>query len=172
MKSWFLAALTFLVLLAPVALHAQAAPTRDEVLLALAVTDDQLPDIKSPKPPVIAPSEKDPYVLALQKFASERPDPELIITLLRYQLAYRSPENETPARAMGVVFFEQPSAFSDVFVRLPAAGRVVLGPYLKYGFDKAVEGRNPSTLKIKDARKKMDKLQADLMNARSRDDQG
>lgn len=150
---------------------AQGAPSRDDVLAALAVTDAQLPDVNAPKPPQLAPAEKDVYLLALQKMATERADPELIATLLRYQLAYLSPDNATPAKVMGVVFFEQTDTFITVYNQFPAAGRVALGAYLKYGFEKAVEGRNTSSPQVKVARKKFDRLQGSLMNARSRDDQ-
>ncbi len=138
--------------------------SRDEILSALAVPDAPFSLETSAK--AVAPAEKDSALLALQKFASAKADPELIQLLLRYQLAYLSPDNALPAKVMGVVFLEQPDSFVTVYNHLPAAGRVVLGPYLQFGFNRAIEGRNLSSPQIKAAKKKFDALQASLMNAR------
>lgn len=172
MKYGLFACVAMMVLSSAVQSPAQDSFSRNEVLMALAVTDEQLPNVNAPpRPQVAAPVEKDPYLLALQKMVVAQPDPELIATLLRYQLAYLSPENALPAKVIGVVFFEQTDTFVTVYNQFPAAGRVVLGAYLKYGFEKAVEGRNTSSPQVKAARKKFDKLQGSLMNARSKDDQ-
>lgn len=172
MKCGLFACVAMMVLIGMSAASAEETYSRESVLTALAVTDTQLPDVKvSPQPPqVTAPPEKNPYLLSLQKMAVAQADPELIATLLRYQLAYLSPENDLPARVMGVVFFEQPELFVRVYSEFPAAARVILSPYLKFGFEKTVEGRNTSSPQVKAARKKFDALQGSLMNARSRDD--
>ncbi|PAW75643.1 MAG: hypothetical protein B9S32_17580 [Verrucomicrobia bacterium Tous-C9LFEB] len=172
MKCGLLACVAMMALVGISTAPAEDAYSRSDVLAALAVSGAQLPDAKvSPLPPqVAAPAEKNPYLLALQKMAVAQGDPELIAALLRYQLAYLLPDNDLPARVMGVVFYEQPDTFVRVYNEFPAAARVILGPYLKFGFEKTVEGRNASSPQVKAARKKFDALQGSLMNARSRDD--
>jgi hypothetical protein len=171
-RTEFVLAALFITIFGGAATHvfAEQVPTREEIMAALAVTDDQLPNSNGPLTRSAAPAEKDPYLLALQKCASDKPDAALVGVLLRYQLAYLSPENPLPAKVIGAVFLEQPETFTTVYAQVPAAGRVILSLYLEFGFNKAIEGRNLSSPKIVVAKKRYDKLQADVMNARSRDD--
>lgn len=142
---------------------------RQQIIAAL--TDLPAADAhQNPQTPLVAPAEKDPYLLSLQKIATDKPDPELIQDLLIYQFAYRSPDNPTPARVLGKIYLEQPDAVLAVYYKMPAAQRVVLMPYLVFGYDKAIEGKNKSLPRLVACQKKLDHLQADLMNARSRDD--
>lgn len=173
MRFSIMAALALFLVLNVVVTSLRAAdqpPSRDQIVAALAVTDDQLPNPNGPLAQNVAPTEKDNYLIALQKIASDKPDATLVGVLLRYQLAYLSPENPLPAKVIGTVFLEQPDTFASVFGELPAAGRVILSLYLQFGFNKAIEGRNLSSPKVVAAKKKFDKLEADVMNARSRDD--
>lgn len=117
-----------------------------------------------------SPQEHTPFLEALQKWASDKPDPELIDTLLNYILVYRSPENPLPALVLGRVFIEQTDAVLARYRSKPALERLALLPYLNFGYQKAVDGKNPSLPRLVEIRKKWDLLQADSINARARDD--
>jgi hypothetical protein len=117
-----------------------------------------------------SPKEHAPFLEALRKWASDKPDPELIDALLNYILMYRSPENPLPALVLGHVFVEQPDAVLAQYRGKPALERLALLPYLNFGYQKAVDGKNPSLPRLVEIRKKWDLLQADSINARARDD--
>jgi hypothetical protein len=142
--------------------------SREQILAALA----DVPPVaqQDPAHPPVAPQEKDPYLQSLQKMASAKPDPELIQALLQYQFAYRSPDNPLPGRVLGQVYLDQPDAVLAVYNKMPAAQRIVLIPYLIFGYDKATESKNKSLPKLVACQRKLDHLKGSLMNARSRDD--
>jgi hypothetical protein len=142
--------------------------TREQILGALAV--DPAAAMQNVSTPVAAPTEKDPYLLALQKLASDKPDPQLIQALLQYQFVYRAPENPLPAKVLGKIYLEQPDAVLAVYYKMPAAERIVLIPYLTFGYEKATQDKNPSLPRLVACQQKLDRLKGSLMNARSRDD--
>lgn len=149
-----------------------APPSREALLQALEVTPDQINPVKDPAtgqlslpPPVSAPTDRDAAVEAAAKLAADTGDPELIAALLRYQFAYRSPENTVPARALGKVFLEQSDAFLQVYDEQNILMQVKLFPYLEFGYKAATRGKNKSIRKYQLTQKKLDRLSASLMNA-------
>lgn len=148
------------------------ASSREELLSAIAVERSQLAPVRNPEtgdlslPPVVsAPADQNAAVEAAAKMAANTGDKELIRALLLYQFAYRGTDNATPAKALGLVFLEQPSAFLEVYKSLDTVMQVKLITYLEFGYKAVTHGKNKSIRKYKITQKKLDALSASMMNA-------
>jgi hypothetical protein len=114
--------------------------------------------------PVPAPAELNPTLGELEALAVKTGDPELIDGLLAYQLAFLAPENDFPSRALGRLYYELGDSFLQQYRKLEPVRQIQLRPYLEFGWEKAVQGKNKSLPKIVERQKKLDALFASLMN--------
>lgn len=105
-------------------------------------------------------------LLELDKQACKEPDDELIQALFDYQLAHQGASDPVPAQIMGRIYREQTDAFLAVYQKRPALDQFTLNPYLNYGWRKAIEGKNRSLPWVAKKQKRLDQLNADLMNVR------
>lgn len=116
----------------------------------------------------ISSSPEEARMLAiLEKEATQKPDPELTLALLKYQLAHPAPDDDMPARVIGRVFYEQTDVLLAALNQLKVHERVALWPYLYFGWGKAIEGKNRSLPQVVSRQKKLDLLHGNLMNAKS-----
>jgi hypothetical protein len=133
--------------------------TRDEVLRRLQEEPLQ----------VAVSSEQDPYASVLQaldRMAMAQPDEELTRGALLFQLRRPGADFPLNAQILGRLFLEQTDTFLKVWRGLPGAQQLGLAAYLRYGWQKAMEGKNKSSPRLVEKQKKMDRLLAALINTR------
>lgn len=114
-------------------------------------------------------SEQDPYAPALQaldRLATAQPDEELTRGALLFQLRRPGADFPLNAQILGRLFLEQTDTFLKVWNSLPGAQQLGLAAYLRYGWQKAMEGKNKSSPRLVEKQKKMDRLLAALINTR------
>ncbi len=131
---------------------------------ALAFASD--PSVKPLSPP-----EHESPLLRAQSYIRKTGDTELIKLFLQYQVAYLNPDNDRPARMIGEIFLDQPSAFQEGYELLSANHRLIVFPYLKFGWMKAIEGKNTSLPSLSEKQKRFDKIARSLINLRGYQDQ-
>ncbi len=119
----------------------------------------------------LSPPEHESPLQSAQAYIRKTGDAELIKLFLQYQVAYLNPENDRPARMIGEIFLDQPSAFQEGFELLSANHRLMVFPYLKFGWMKAIEGKNTSLPSITEKQKRFDKIARSLINLRGYQDQ-
>jgi hypothetical protein len=155
--------------------HAQKF-TKEEIITALRVEVPPLPDHRPedknlPTAPGALPPNPAhaPYLDALEKMFTKTKDPELVVALLRYQLAHLSPDNVETAKVLGRAYLAQPEAFTIVYKQFRATAQVLLAPYLGYGYGFATRFDQTSRTAM-ERKRKFDRVLASLMNARTSDD--
>ncbi len=126
------------------------------------------------KDPSLKPLSPPEHLSSLQNIQShirKTGDTELIKFFLQYQVAYLNPDNDQPARMIGEIFLDQPVAFQEGFELLSANHRLLVFPYLKFGWMKAIEGKNTSLPSITEKQKRFDRIARSLINLRGYQDQ-
>ncbi|MES2309535.1 MAG: hypothetical protein V4507_11830 [Verrucomicrobiota bacterium] len=119
----------------------------------------------------LSPPENDPILLSIKNYILKTGDIELIKLLLQYQVAYPNPENDHIARALGEIFFNQTPAFEEAYEQLIPNYRLLVFPYIKFGWGKAIEGKNTSLPSVLEKQKRFDKIAQSLINLRGYQDQ-
>jgi hypothetical protein len=117
----------------------------------------------------VAPGAEDPYAEVLteaEKWATTKPDEELTRAVLQFQLRRMDPEYPQSARVLGQIFLAQSDTFLNVWNSLPGLQQRALGPYLWFGWKRAIEGKNKSAPRLMETQRKMDRLLGALTNAR------
>ncbi|HSI83022.1 MAG: hypothetical protein ACAI35_07735 [Candidatus Methylacidiphilales bacterium] len=150
--------------------------TKEEIITALRVDVPKLTDFRPESkslptgPGALPPNpQHQPYLEALEKNFAKTKDPELVVALLRYQLAHLSPENVEVAKVLGRAYIAQPEAFTTVYKQFRATAQVLLAPYLGYGYGYATRFDQTSRTAM-ERKRKFDRVLASLMNARTSDD--
>jgi hypothetical protein len=119
----------------------------------------------------LSPPEDETSLLAAQALIQKTSDIELIKLLLQYQTVYLNPENDKVARIIGEIFYDQTSAFEEANEQLSANQRLLLFPYLKFGWSKVIEGKNTSLPSVLEKQRRFDKIARSLINLRGYQDQ-
>lgn len=135
----------------------------------------QIPEIpagtslKNLPPAPSSPPEHAPYLEAVRANAVDQADPELTAALLRYQFIFRGTDNTLPATIVGEVFFEQTPTLVEELEKMPALQRVLVFPFIKFGFQKVTQGKLKSGRRYVRAKQALDRLHGRMMNARHYD---
>ena len=126
---------------------------------------------KDPTVKPLSPPEHEEMLKAIQSSIRKSGDPELIKLFLQYQVAYLNPDNDRPARLIGEIFLDQPKAFQEGFELLSPNHRLMVFPYFKFGWMKAIEGKNTSLPSVAEKQKRFDRIAQGLINLRGYQDQ-
>jgi hypothetical protein len=138
----------------------------NEAILSSAAAFAKDPTIKPLSPP-----EHEEMLKSIQTSIRKSGDPELIKLFLQYQVAYLNPDNDRPARLIGEIFLDQPKAFQEGFELLSPNHRLMVFPYFKFGWMKAIEGKNTSLPSVAEKQKRFDRIAQGLINLRGYQDQ-
>lgn len=119
----------------------------------------------------LSPPEHEEMLKTIQSSIRKSGDPELIKLFLQYQVAFLNPDNDLPARLIGEIFLDQPKAFQEGFELLSPNHRLIVFPYFKFGWMKAIEGKNTSLPSVAEKQKRFDRIAQGLINLRGYQDQ-
>lgn len=125
----------------------------------------------NPKEKLLSPPEHLASLKAIFSEIQKTGDVELLKLLLQYQVSYQDPENDQIARMLGQIFFDQTNSFQEAYELLNANQRILVFPYLKFGWSIALEGKNTSIPFIAEKQKRFDKIARGLINLRGYTDQ-
>lgn len=158
-------AILFLSLLASCFLHSQ---TKEEFLQFLTRSISEVAPAIEQNPQVthLSPPEHLPTLKQIHQMIEKTKDSDLLKLLLQYQLAYRNPENDQIARMLGEIFFNNTSLFEESYERLNANERLLVFPYIKFGWSVVIENKNTSIPSIVEKQKRYDKMARGLINLR------